>query len=171
MSQRKYYLCEFRLDGRRLYIVWYSDDKDGLVRFKNGKIVSFAGMHEVREFCHANGMSLVPEPAAVYDFDVIAQWCDHPAAESIDPPSFLNAWNMLRDANSLKSDVLNLCDISESRADKVYEKLFFGNNLPAMTPEGAGYEPIWSQDEMETLSCIYRLGLAELRAALDGISH
>ena len=72
MDERKYYLCELLLDRRRLYVVWYSDAVDGLVRLKDGTIASFADEHQVRAFCRENGISLMLEPPAVYDFDKVA---------------------------------------------------------------------------------------------------
>jgi hypothetical protein len=106
-----------------------------------------------------------------YDFDKIAAWCSGPAAETIDPVSFLNTWNMLDDALRVPSGVRSLYDATSHRpeANHIYEKLFYGNNLPAITPHGAHYEPIWSPEEVERMAHIYRLGLAELRASLQGI--
>jgi hypothetical protein len=170
MDERKYYLCELLLDRRRLYVVWYSDEVDGLVRLKDGKIASFADEHQVRAFCREDGISLMLEPPAVYDLDKVAVWCGSPAAGSIEPTAFLNAWNMLEDAHGSRLDA-HLDDISSQRAGKIYDKLFFANNLPAVKPRGASYEPIWLEDEIELLSRIYRFGLAELRASIQDINH
>ena len=170
MDERKYYLCELLLDRRRLYVVWYSDAVDGLVRLKDGKIASFSDEREVRAFCRENGISLMLEPPEVYDFDKVAAWCDSPASGSIEPTAFLNAWNMLEDVHGSRLDA-HFHDISSQRAGKIYDKLFFANNLPVVTPRGASYEPIWSEDEVELLSRIYRFGLAELRASIQDISH
>ena len=167
MSEQRHYFCEFRFDHRRLYVVWYSNEQDGLVRLKDGRIAAFADEPQVHEFSRASGMSLMPDPPQVYDFDMIAAWCDHPTSEKIDPAAFLNAWNMLEDAQSFKSNVVSLYKITSRRADEIYDKLFFGNNMPAVTPDGVSYEPIWSQDEIEVLSRIYRFGLAELRASIQ----
>ena len=87
-----------------------------------------------------------------------------------EPTAFLNAWNMLEDACGSRLDV-HLHDVNSQGAGKIYDKLFFANNLPAVTPRGASYEPIWSEDEVELLSRIYRFGLAELRASIQDISH
>ena len=166
MDERKYYLCELLLDRRRLYVVWYSGAVDGLVRLKDGKIASFSDESEVRAFCREKSISLMLEPPEVYDFDKVAAWCDSPASGSIEPTAFLNAWNMLKDAHGPRLDAL-LHDMSSQRAGKIYDKLFFANNLPAITPRGASYEPIWSEGEIELLSRIYRFGLAELRADIQ----
>jgi|SRR5438309_12126281 hypothetical protein len=170
MDERKYYLCKLLLDCRPLYVIWYSDAVDGLVRLKDRKIASFADERQVRAFCRENGISLMLEPPAVYDFDKVATWCGCPAAGSIEPTAFLNAWNMFEDAHGFRLDA-HLHDVSSQRAGKIYDKLFFANNLPAVTPHGASYEPIWSEDEVELLSRIYHFGLAELCASIQDISH
>ena len=66
---------------------------------------------------------------------------------------------------------MQLHDGSSQRASKIYDKLFFANNLAAVTPRGASYEPIWSEDEIELLSRIYSFGLAELRASIQDVNH
>jgi hypothetical protein len=171
MSERRYYLCEFRIDGRRLYAVWYSNADDGLVRSKRGKIASFSDEPQAWEFCRDIGITLLAEPPVVYDFDAIETWCGSPAAGSFRPVAFLNAWNMLDDAHGFKSGAHSLYEIVSQRAGELYEKLFLANNLPAVTPPDAHYEPVWSQDEIELLTRIYRFGLTELRANLHDIDH
>jgi hypothetical protein len=114
-------------------------------------------------------MPVDPESPAIYDFDGIAAWCSSPVAETIDPVSFLDAWNMLDDALSVRSDVRSLYDVTSRRpgANYIYDKLFWANNLPAVTPLGEHYEPVWSPEEIEMMAQIYRLGLVELRAAIQ----
>jgi hypothetical protein len=169
MAARRHYLCEFRFEARRLYVIWRTNDKDGLVRSKDGKIAAFADERRAADYCRTNDISLMPESPAVYDFDMIAAWCEHPRAESIDCVAFLNAWNMLEDVHGFGSEALSLHKITSRRADEIYNKLFFGNNPPAVTPDGARYEPIWSEDEIDALSRMYRFGLAELRASISAI--
>src|SRR5947209_2179966 len=117
MNEPRYYLCQFRLDKRWLYVVWYSNNKDGLVHLHDGKIASFADERRAYEFCHDRGILLTPEPPTIFDFDRIDNWCESPTAESIVPSIFLNAWNMLDDAQVFRSDVLSLYRISSRKAD------------------------------------------------------
>jgi len=60
----------------------------------------------------------------------------------------LDDWNIIEDlirTVGQESDLLSLrCPV----LDKLYEKLFWGNNLPAVTPEGASYQPLWEQEEI-----------------------
>src|SRR5262249_49752162 len=55
------------------------------------------------------------------------------------------------------------------REQKIYNKLFLANNLPAVTPPGEHYGPEWMQEEIEAMARVYRLGLAELRASIHCI--
>lgn len=50
----------------------------------------------------------------------------------------LNTFNLDQEKIRLKSLVLNTA----------YEKLFYGNNLPSITPEGKLYTPIWLREEI-----------------------
>lgn len=170
MSDKKYYLCEFHLDGRRLYVVWYSNDDDGLLGAHDGKIASSTELDRLRTFCSTNGLTLMPDAPARYDFDSVCAWCKHPVAEAVEPELFLNVWNMLGDSRSLhEADVLFADDAAAGRSDKVYEKLLYANNLPSLTPEGARYEPIWSAEELSLLSRIYAAGLGALRARIAAV--
>src|ERR1700731_2911171 len=98
MIHQRHYLCEFHLDGRQFYVVWYSNDKNGLVLFENKKIASFPDETDARVFCRSKGISLMPEQSEAYDFDALDAWCQRPTTESVDPVKFLDAWNMLEDA-------------------------------------------------------------------------
>lgn len=165
-GKRHYYLCEFRIDGRRLYVVWYSDDEDGFVLWGNGKIASSTDEQRMRAFCDENAVQQVSDWTEVYDFDSLATWCSRPAANMVDPSLFLNAWNMFDDVCRVRSAEYSLYGAASSRAQTIYEKVFYANNLPAMTPPGEHYEPEWSGWELEEMSRIFRLGLAELRAGI-----
>ena len=40
--------------------------------------------------------------------------------------------------------------------DSAYEKLFYGNNLPAVTPDGASFHPLLSDGERAALRALLR---------------
>jgi hypothetical protein len=98
-----------------------------------------------------------PDPPIEYDFDSLARWCEQPSAETIDCSEFLNAWNMLGDAGTLPTRDLG---------KRVYDKLFWGNNLPAVTPPGETYIPEWSLEEVRKLQSILRSPIDRLHAKL-----
>ena len=68
----------------------------------------------------------------------------------------LDGWNFIEDMGrtfNLKKDLKRL----HSRLlDKAYEKLFCGCNLPAVTPEGKSYSPLWSHEEILSMRAEFR---------------
>jgi len=54
----------------------------------------------------------------------------------------------------------------DSRFSEVYEKLFWGNNLPAVTPKGFHFDPEWSPDEIAGLATVLRAGLKLFKSRL-----
>ncbi|MCP4697027.1 MAG: hypothetical protein GY862_09275 [Gammaproteobacteria bacterium] len=59
----------------------------------------------------------------------------------------LEGWNFMEDLDktfgctlkALKTPILN----------EMYEKLYYGNNLPSVTPKGKTYNPIWKYEEIK----------------------
>jgi hypothetical protein len=84
----------------------------------------------------------------------------------MDARTVLNAWNMLSDIHASTGGANDLLAHVDKRLRAVYEKLFWSCNRPAMIPEGAHFDPLWSRGECESLALLLRLGLAELDAAI-----
>ena len=99
------------------------------------------------------------EPVTHYDFDAIRAWCAS-SAPALDCATLINAWNLLGDLPHAE----NLFTWADVRAKGVYDKLFFGCNLPAITPQGERYVPRWKASEIVALKRVLLLGLAEFRA-------
>jgi hypothetical protein len=74
----------------------------------------------------------------------------------VDCGLLLEAWNLFDDIAA--SIGAHLHDRGERR-DKVYDKLFWGNNLPAVTPPGRSYQPLWNGCELRILRSVLRRGL------------
>jgi len=60
----------------------------------------------------------------------------------------LEGWNFIEDlARTFRLDK-PMSKLRSALLKRVYEKLFFGNNLPAVTPESKSYSPLWLQQEI-----------------------
>jgi hypothetical protein len=62
-----------------------------------------------------------------------------------------NGWNIIDDllrTIGLKEtkEMLNI-----KRLKKIYQKLFYGCNLPSVTPEGCSYNPLWTRKEIHLM--------------------
>jgi hypothetical protein len=162
----EYYPCVFRLEGVDHYVIWYSDDRDGLVR-EGGRLVTFSSLARLHAYARSRGLTVQPAEVAIYDWDSVARWCDKPVMTGIAVSRVLNAWNMVLDAMPPGNEP-GLFSHANARANDLYDKLFRANNLPAVTPPDAEYYPIWTRAELVALAQLLRLGVAEIRHQLNG---
>jgi hypothetical protein len=130
----------------------------------SGSILTFADQDAARRYAHSNLLDLEVEPPIWYDFDAIARWCGTPDVTAIDCDKFLGAWNLLADLGVGPNSIFRGAD---RRATPIYDKLFFGNNLPSVTPPDQSYVPAWSDEEVVELTRLFSLGLAELKDRLS----
>ena len=161
MDAPEYYPCRVLLDGERRFVAWYTADLDGFLRDSDGRLV-------VTGTVGALGVSLTVGEPVEYDFDCIRAWCAAPDPAGVDCRAFLDAWNFLDDLTGLHAGA----DTPHTRLSRaavgVYEKLFWGNNLPAFTPPGERFEPSWSPEELAAVRGVFESGLGVLAAELAG---
>jgi hypothetical protein len=157
--------CELSWHGRRGFFIWLSNDHDSVVLDPAGSIRLFDSLAALNQFVLAEGLTLTEKGALSWDFDKVLAWCSDPHPP-VDCSNLLDVWNMLTDIHASRGNTNDLLSHAGQRSQAVYDKLFHGCNLPAVTPEGQWFEPIWSVEECRSLAKLLRLGLAELEAAL-----
>ncbi len=157
------YLCVAQLDGTQRVFLWETDDEanDRVVLDDAGFVSCFASEIAARAAATDENPPVASEEPSVYDLDGIEAWCRSTASIS-DCGHLLNAWNLFGDLPHAD----NLFSSADSRSNSLYDKLFRSCNLPAMTPPGEEYVPMWSASEVASLKHLLLLGLAELRARL-----
>ncbi len=152
--KREYYILWYQLDKNDGYLIWFStDDKDGIWINENNLILSFQNIEDLQRFTSEIGISIKKEDPLLHNLDIVKQWLSEDSAEIKDYNPFLDAWNLFDDVSYSTNSNFNS---DRKVTKKIYEKIFWGCNLPAVTPEGKSYEPIWSKKELkiikETLS-------------------
>jgi hypothetical protein len=157
--------CEFRWHGRLAFFIWLSSDIDGVVMDAGRSLKLFDSLDSLSEFAKAEGLILSNEEPSFWDFDNVLAWSAKPRPP-VDCPRLLDTWNMLADIHASRGNTNDLLNHADQRARAAYEKLFWGCNLPVVTPEGQRFNPIWSQEDCLSLARLLRLGLAELDAAV-----
>ena len=167
---RTHYAVCLRWSNEERFIVWYSDEKDGVLLLTPSTLALFASRPDVERYASAHDIDLDPQASTLYDLDRLTEWLSAPTLTP-DCSFLLDAWNMLADiAGSLQTA---LAEPAEAQA--IYDKLFWGCNLPSVTPPGKHYDPIWSQEEITTVVAVLRSGLRLLRDAfghpVDTASH
>jgi hypothetical protein len=77
--------------------------------------------------------------------------------------ALLNAWNTFEDvARSIRVDLMAIKSSDKKLMDHLYEKIFYGNNLPSVTPEGKIYTPMLENEERRLLRLAFRAAMQKL---------
>jgi hypothetical protein len=161
MARENYlYCCYF--DDSNLYFIWFSNEKDGVCCEPDGEIAAFNDLESLRKYAEVQNILIRDEEAFCLNLDKIEESLKQPLFE-VDCVDFLNAWNLFTDVSvSLKGNF----DSERKATEKIYDKLFWGNNLPAVTPEGEFYTPIWSRKELEIIREVLQKGFILFRSSL-----
>lgn len=90
------------------------------------------------------------------------RWLNVPR-KKIDVKAFLNIWNLFMDVSASVGGSFNA---DRERTERIYAKLFWGNNLPSITPKGKHYTPLWRPEEVRLIRRTLAEGLALTRQSL-----
>lgn len=166
-----YYPYWYHLDKADFYLLWCTDisddgtDPDGVVLDETGFILTFRHVDDLRAEAARRGFRVEPgmnqEPL---DLDALERWLASARKTTVDCETFLNAWNLFSDlATTVQGRTAHT---DGQREGRIYDKLFWGNNLPALTPPGKHYEPIWSKSEVGKMRNVLKKGTGLFRARL-----
>lgn len=163
----EHYSCRARLHGRNHLFIWYCDHTDGVVKNDAGKVITFASEHDVGRYLEQLGSYLQDQDEVPdYDFDEVAGWCASPDAEAIDCSDFLNTWNILVDLIGKPAGPFAFREANR-RLDDIYDTLFWGNNLPSITPEGEYFTATWADEDVQEIARLFKAGIAEISVLFE----
>jgi hypothetical protein len=153
----QYFPLLYRLKAEDRYLIWISNEKDSVVVDAGGFVPSFRDAACLRAYADVQQYSLQSEEPILHDLDWVAAWIKAPAVP-VDCGEVLAAWNLFSDVAHSMPDMGSAFEHLDSQPT-IYDKLFWGNNLPSMTPEGMHYSPEWSAAEVASLAEILSAGL------------
>jgi hypothetical protein len=170
------YLTKINAAGEAVYFLWGAEIEGGEdVFYLNAEGLDFACAATLREIIaiaeakSSESNLLSSEPPTQYDFDLfwrrLSQVNVYRYSNSLICRYLLDGWNYLEDFTlPIGVDLMVLQSAqSKSFTDQVYQKLFWGSNLPAFTPDGRAYHPIWSALELHAARQYLRTIWAKLR--------
>lgn len=160
MNSPNYYQCWFRLDARDAYLIWIGDDQDGVLTDSNGKIPCYLDSTALLDCANSLGLLIESSTLHLHDFDRLSAWLQMKDNSTVDCETLLNAWNLFQD---VAASIKGAFDTDRKSTATIYEKLFFGCNLPSITPKGEKYEPNWTAQEIEIIKQVLSDGLALFR--------
>lgn len=164
---RKYFKLWYCLDGRDAYLIWYTNEQDGVVTDSDGKVPCFQSPEDLLHYAESLNLSLNVEDPILNNLDVVAEWLNRGDSESVDCKSFLAAWNLFDDVSR---SVTGNFDPEHQLTQKIYDKLFWGNNLPSVMPEGKSYHPEWTKRELKIIKEVLGYGLSLFRHSVRAIA-
>jgi hypothetical protein len=155
-----YYILWYRLDGLDKFLIWYTNDEDGVV-LRDGMMPVFSRQDDLHRYAAAQGITIKKEQPRLHDLDVVAKWIMCLSPEAIDCNEFNAAWNLFADVSEKTNSIF---DKEKKLTKKIYNKLFWGMNLPSVTPNGKEYDPFWTKAEVKILHDVMTKGLDLFRA-------
>jgi hypothetical protein len=158
---REYYNLLFRLDNQNSYLIWFEgeNEPDGVVIDDNGKVPSFHDNEDLLNYATSLSLSVSTDSAVLHNIDTVSAFLER-KDETVYCKNFLEAWNLFEDVSQ---SVGGNFDIDRKLTVNIYEKLFWGNNIPAVTPDAESYEPIWTKREVKVIREVLAVGLSIFR--------
>lgn len=153
-----YFPLLYRLRAQDRYLIWAENGPDSVITNSTLQIPTFTDISELQIYAQSNGYTLQLGQPGLHDLDWVATWCANSNAE-INCDQALAAWNLFADVASSVGDAGRKFNVADASAKTVYQKVFWGNNLPSVTPKGRRYIPEWSDNERLKLKAVLSQGL------------
>ena len=147
-----FYTVIFHLNKTTYYSLWFSDKNDKDQFLTNGEgVVFFSNCKDLAKYVSEKGLNATSDQT-FYDVDVAINWLAENYS-NIDCEYILALWNVAGDlAYSVNRGFTG--NSSSETIRSIYDKLFWGNNLPALRGDGDIFVPQWSSNEIHELQII-----------------
>lgn len=152
----KYFALPYKLRGKKRYLIWISNDKTSIATDRGRFLLSFGSLSDLRQYAKLSQYTLETEKSRTHDLGWVATWAKQPTQPIKCNPA-LDAWNLFDDvAESVPAPAFRA---KSAQSTPTYKKLFWGSNLPSMTPPGRRFVPKWSEKEIHSLADVLGTGL------------
>lgn len=167
-EERRYFAAWYRLDHREGTLLWYSGNGDGVVVDAGGFVPAFHDVGELRAYAGRIGVTVENESPLLQDLDPVRRWLKRPRRAALNCDAVLCAWNLFDDVARSVHHWNRLFPYAR-RTLGLYDRVFRGNNLPAMTPPGEHFEPHWTASEARKIANVLANGFHVFRRRVRGI--
>lgn len=132
---------------------------NNVVEIKDSKILTFDNFETAKKFTDSENCDLYE-----YNIPKLKRWI-YTHSRTFDCSFLLDFWNIFNDiAYSFGEKIPNE---RTRKSGRVYNKLFFGNNFPAITPEGECFKPIFTKTDRKITRKILSYGLYFLEKHIE----
>jgi hypothetical protein len=160
-----HYICQLLLNDDTFFVLWHANENNG-VTMEKGQLVYARSIPPLLHYSESRNLTIDSNSITEYeyfDFNDIENWLHRPKA-SINCEYFLNLWNILVDTIASQHNPSLFLDLAEDENGIfIYNKLFWGANLPDYTPPGKIHIPDWQAEDIASMQTLFKIGLKELR--------
>lgn len=171
MNELLCYVVCWLLDGHEYFLLWLDggSEPDQFVVLEPGstQLLIAETREELTAYAQKRRLLVSDQPPQVIDFSALKTALnglrsDRPISMGV-AELFLNAWNTLDDvSHTIGTPIMLVESDCKQGMDRLYEKLFYGNNLPSITPKGQKYCPILDANERHLLKSLFRRAMQRL---------
>lgn len=137
----------FAWSPEQRFCLWFSGETDGFLT-EGGSLQVFPSADAARAYVQLHPD--LPCAASVVTYDLDRTWRMARGQEPPDPGLALEIWNITTDlAESIGAAFTG--SRRDALTDHIYEKLFYGSNLPAVNRSGKHYTPLFTPAERKRL--------------------
>ncbi len=159
--KREYYILWYRLDDEDSYLIWFStENDDGVFVDRNGFVPSFQNISDLQTCAGNNQIKIKVEEPNLIDLDIVKNWLSETDNKIENYNPFLNAWNLFEDISVSTNGNF---DKDKEVTNNLYNRIFWGCNIPAVTPEGESFTPTWTKKELKIIRETLNFGFEMFR--------
>ncbi len=155
------YLVKFLIQGTEKYTLWYTEESDGFLKNQDEDTIAVFSSRDAASVFASRQGNYLDGNMTVINCDTVL----HCITGSVMCNEVLNFWNIVSDIAATLG-ILFSGDDNEAQIAKLYDKLFYGCNLPSYVRDRPAYVPVWSKEERKLLTEIVKEGLDIVKRAV-----
>ena len=161
----EYFILPIYWNTLTLFLIYYSNDDDGLVLTPDRKIITSPTEADARAVAQKRKLEL-QDTMEPLDLKTIQGWVNSRSTRVPEANLVYRVWNFLGDAASSLKQANQYLGYNEAYIS-LHDELFWGCNMPGLTQSQELYELDLSQSEIRNLRLILRSGLEIFQQALQ----
>jgi len=137
-------------------LIWKSGTNEDTFKVdKNGTLISSSTINALKRILDYDSENIYWSDYAEINFDkfwiALENLRINRASDIKTCKILLDGWNFIEDMGRTFKLSEEMKRLKSHILCNAYDKIFWGNNLPAVTPEGNYYSPLWSTEEISSL--------------------
>lgn len=155
---REHHVVKVTRKGRPMFLLWYTNEEDGLLTDGAGGLRVFSSADEAQAYATASGLTLGDSEITEYELDEIESWTDAPQRGMAHWDRILNAWNLLTDVSKSVGNQVATARMLDRAMFPAYDRLVNSCDLPALGSRPAVGE--LTEEDRGAIAAVLRHGIS-----------